>query len=76
MKDFPVEILETKAPLRVRRYAIRPDSGGAGQWRGGNGVVREFELLCDEAASTSGGSARRRRRGGSSAGAPAHRPRS
>ena len=48
MKDFPVEILETKVPLRVRSYAIRPDSGGAGQWRGGNGVVREFELLCDE----------------------------
>jgi N-methylhydantoinase B len=48
MKDFPVEILETKAPLRVRRYSIRPDSGGAGQWRGGNGVIREFELLCDE----------------------------
>ena len=48
MKDFPVEILETKVPLRVRRYSIRPDSGGAGQWRGGNGVVREFELLCDE----------------------------
>ena len=48
MKDFPVEILETKVPLRVRRYAIRPDSGGAGQWRGGNGVVREFELLGDE----------------------------
>jgi len=48
MKDFPVEILETKVPLRVRRYSIRPDSGGAGRWRGGNGVVREFELLCDE----------------------------
>jgi N-methylhydantoinase B len=49
MKDFPVEILETKVPLRVRRYGIRADSGGAGRWRGGNGVVREFELLCDEA---------------------------
>ena len=49
MKDFPVEILETKVPLRVHRYAIRPDSGGAGRWRGGNGVIREFELLCDEA---------------------------
>jgi N-methylhydantoinase B len=47
MKDFPVEILETKVPLRVRRYAIRPDSGGAGEWRGGNGVIREFELLAD-----------------------------
>jgi N-methylhydantoinase B len=49
MKDFPVEILETRVPLRVRRYGIRPDSGGAGEWRGGNGVVREFELLADEA---------------------------
>jgi N-methylhydantoinase B len=49
MKDFPVEILETRVPLRVRRYGIRPDSGGAGRWRGGNGVVRELELLCDEA---------------------------
>jgi N-methylhydantoinase B len=47
MKDFPVEILETKVPLRVRRYAIRADSGGAGRWRGGNGVVRELELLCE-----------------------------
>jgi N-methylhydantoinase B len=49
MKDFPIEILETRLPLHVRRYGFRPDSGGAGKWRGGNGVEREFEIECDEA---------------------------
>jgi N-methylhydantoinase B len=49
MKDFPIEILETRIPLHVRRYGFRPDSGGPGKWRGGNGVVREFEVECDEA---------------------------
>ncbi|HWE80470.1 MAG TPA: hydantoinase B/oxoprolinase family protein, partial [Gaiellaceae bacterium] len=49
MKDFPIEILETRIPLHVRRYGFRADSGGAGKWRGGNGVVREFEVECDEA---------------------------
>jgi N-methylhydantoinase B len=49
MKDFPIEILETRIPLHVRRYAFRPDSGGPGKWRGGNGVIREFEVECDEA---------------------------
>ena len=41
-EGLPGQILETKVPLRVRRYSIRPDSGGAGQWRGGNGVVRRI----------------------------------
>jgi N-methylhydantoinase B len=49
MKDFPIEILETRIPLHVRRYGIRPDSGGAGEFRGGNGVIREFEVECDTA---------------------------
>jgi N-methylhydantoinase B len=49
MKDFPIEILETRLPLYVRRYGFRSDSGGAGQWRGGNGVIREFEIECDQA---------------------------
>jgi N-methylhydantoinase B len=48
MKDFPIEILETRIPLHVRRYGFRPDSSGPGKWRGGNGVVREFEVECDE----------------------------
>lgn len=41
-KDIPVEIFETKYPLRLSRYGILPDSGGAGEWRGGNGTYREY----------------------------------
>lgn len=47
LKDIPVEVMETRFPFRVREYGIRPDSGGAGRWRGGNGVVREYEALAD-----------------------------
>jgi N-methylhydantoinase B len=47
LKDMPVEVYETRFPLRINRYAIRPGSGGAGRWRGGNGVVREYEALHD-----------------------------
>ena len=39
------EILESRYPVRLRQFAIRHGSGGAGQWRGGDGVVREFEFL-------------------------------
>jgi N-methylhydantoinase B/oxoprolinase/acetone carboxylase alpha subunit len=34
------EVLEQRFPVRVRRFAIRLGSGGAGRWRGGDGVVR------------------------------------
>jgi len=40
-----VEVLEQRFPVRLRRFAIRPGSGGAGRWRGGDGVVREIEFL-------------------------------
>jgi len=40
-----VEVLEQRFPVRLRRFAIRTGSGGAGRWRGGDGVVREFEFL-------------------------------
>ncbi len=43
--NTPVEALELEFPLRVREYAIRRDSGGAGAQRGGDGVVRELEAL-------------------------------
>jgi N-methylhydantoinase B len=45
--NTPVEALEYAYPLRVRRYAIRRGSGGAGQHCGGDGVIREVELLTD-----------------------------
>ena len=43
LKDIPIEVYETRYPWRVNEYRIRPDSGGSGRWRGGNGVIREYE---------------------------------
>jgi N-methylhydantoinase B len=48
----PIEILESEFPVRVRRFALRPDSGGAGRWRGGLGPRREYAILADRAALT------------------------
>ena len=45
--NTPAEAMEYAYPLRVRRYTIRRESGGGGQFQGGNGVVREVELLTD-----------------------------
>ncbi|KIC66612.1 hydantoinase B/oxoprolinase family protein [Pseudarthrobacter phenanthrenivorans] len=47
LKDLPIEMMETRYPLRINEYSIRPNSGGPGQWRGGNGVIREYEFLAD-----------------------------
>ena len=41
----PMEILEAAYPVMFRRWALRPDSGGAGQHRGGMGAVYEIEVL-------------------------------
>jgi N-methylhydantoinase B len=43
--NTPIEVLEMNYPLRLRRYAVRRGSGGAGARRGGDGLVREFEFL-------------------------------
>jgi len=43
--NTPVEALEYAYPFRVRRYGYRTNSGGAGRFRGGDGLVREIELL-------------------------------
>jgi N-methylhydantoinase B len=47
----PVEALELAYPLRVRRHELRLGSGGQGRHRGGDGVVRELEVLEDCRAS-------------------------
>ena len=47
LKNIPVEVVETKYPLMVRRYGLREDSGGMGKHRGGLGIVREYETLAD-----------------------------
>jgi N-methylhydantoinase B len=45
--NTPAEALEYAYPLRVRRYAIRENSGGRGEFQGGDGIVREIEVLTD-----------------------------
>ncbi|WP_460639150.1 hydantoinase B/oxoprolinase family protein [Larkinella harenae] len=39
------EELERRYPVRLHQFSIREDSGGAGEWRGGDGIVREVEFL-------------------------------
>ncbi len=41
----PLEILEAAYPVRFTQWALRPDSGGAGEFRGGLGAVYDIELL-------------------------------
>jgi N-methylhydantoinase B len=43
--NTPVEVMETAFPVRIERYEINPDSGGAGRYRGGCGVRRVWRLL-------------------------------
>ena len=45
--NTPAEALEYAYPLRVRKYSMRTGSGGAGKFRGGDGIVREIEVLAD-----------------------------
>ena len=45
--NTPVEALEYAYPLRMREYSIRRGSGGRGRHQGGDGLVREVELLAD-----------------------------
>jgi len=49
--NTPVEALEYSFPFRVRRYSLRRNSGGRGRHRGGDGIVREIELLADADAT-------------------------
>jgi N-methylhydantoinase B len=46
--NLPVEALEHAYPFRVERYALWDDSSGAGQHRGGAGVVRDYRVLADD----------------------------
>ena len=43
--NTPVEVLEMAFPVRMERYEINPDSGGAGQYRGGCGARRVWRML-------------------------------
>ncbi|WP_338878515.1 hydantoinase B/oxoprolinase family protein [Achromobacter veterisilvae] len=45
----PLEILEAAYPVRFTQWALRPDSAGDGEHRGGLGAIYEIELLEDSA---------------------------
>jgi N-methylhydantoinase B len=50
--NVPVEMIEASFPLRIRRYGIVPDTGGAGKFRGGNALIREYEFLAQAGVLT------------------------
>ena len=43
--NTPIEALELEFPMRMIEYALRRESGGAGAFHGGDGVIRELEAL-------------------------------
>ena len=51
-ENTPAEAIELDYPLRVWRYELRPGSGGDGEHRGGDGLVREIEVLSERATLT------------------------
>ncbi len=48
IRGVPAEIVESTSPLVIHRRALAPDSGGAGRWRGGLGMIVEFGVETDE----------------------------
>jgi N-methylhydantoinase B len=52
LSNQPAELIEAELPLEVLRYGMVPDSGGAGEYRGGLAFVREFRLTAEEAVFT------------------------
>jgi len=72
--NTPAEALEHSYPFRVTRYGLRPGSGGAGLHGGGDGIVREIELLADATVTLLADRRKTRPYGlsGGDAGAPAN----
>ena len=58
-RNTPVEAIEHDLPVRIREYSLRRDSAGPGRYPGGEGIVREYEMLTDTAVTVL--SERRRR---------------
>lgn len=48
LANNPVETVEAELGVEILTYALRPDSGGAGQWRGGCGMELTFRVLTDD----------------------------
>jgi N-methylhydantoinase B len=49
--NTPIEDIERSLPMRITKYEFRPDSSGAGQFRGGCGLIREFEITGDSSVT-------------------------
>ncbi|MDZ4736425.1 MAG: hydantoinase B/oxoprolinase family protein [Rhodospirillaceae bacterium] len=45
--NLPIEAIEAAVPIRFHAYELRRGSGGAGRWRGGDGVRKSFDILVD-----------------------------
>ncbi len=45
--NTPAEIVESRYPVRVTRYALNPENRGYGKYRGGYGVIRDYEMVED-----------------------------
>jgi len=54
--NIPCELLETRYGLQVTQYAFHDQDGGAGRFRGGKGVVREYRVTAERAFLTYGAS--------------------
>jgi N-methylhydantoinase B/oxoprolinase/acetone carboxylase alpha subunit len=50
-RNTPVEAFEQAFPLRIRTYGLRKNSGGAGKYPGGEGLIREYEALVETSAT-------------------------
>ncbi|MFJ2902426.1 hydantoinase B/oxoprolinase family protein [Streptomyces sp. NPDC087212] len=68
LANNPVETVETEIGARIVRYALRPDSGGPGRWRGGCGLELVFRVLHDDCRLLARGLERMRFRPWGSAG--------
>jgi N-methylhydantoinase B/oxoprolinase/acetone carboxylase alpha subunit len=58
-RNTPVEAIEHYLPVRIRQYRLRTDSAGSGAFPGGQGIVREYEMLTETSVTVL--SERRRR---------------
>lgn len=58
-QNTPIEVIERQYPIRVNRYELVQDSAGAGRYRGGCGIRREFHFLGDHARLTIGADRRK-----------------
>ena len=52
LRNTPVEINEAEVPIRITRYCLVPDSGGAGKYRGGLGLMMEFQVFAPDTTVT------------------------